>query len=301
MRKYCDIERGGNIENKAIFDYPDDEIIVEEKVDGGNGCFFVGDGVLHVCSRNRDLTAEKDDKTFSASRKWLVENLDLSKLDANYFYYFEHMQKHSISYEENAPKVIGFDVIPKEGAFGREPKFLGRTAKEEAFKAIGVPVVALVWRGKTKEITPELTASWLEKSSYYPGKPEGFVAKNYARENVYGRQMFMKVVNEGFSELNKACFGGAKKDTSDTLKLVEYAVTPARVRKRVLELVDNGSKLDRNLMKFVPMAVIRDVFKEEGEFILKLAEVDIVVFKSLAAKKCLAEIDAMICEKGAAT
>ena len=61
------------------------------------------------------------------------------------------MQKHTINYGKDIPPFIGLDILPKEGAFGKPPLFLGRTAKEKEFKRIGIPVVPLIWRGTVKE------------------------------------------------------------------------------------------------------------------------------------------------------
>jgi len=71
MLKYVDIERLGTEENESIFAYPDDELIIEEKIDGGNASFFIENGLIHMCSRSRDLVSDRDEKTFSKERKYL--------------------------------------------------------------------------------------------------------------------------------------------------------------------------------------------------------------------------------------
>lgn len=175
FEKYVDIERLGTPENDGIFNHLDDDIVVEEKVDGGNGCFFIEDGKLHLCSRNRDMTDERDEKAFSNQQKWLqahfAEDGKLLEIDPAYFYYIEWMQKHTINYGKEIFPVIGLDIKPKEGAFGKVPYFIGRLQKEQMFEALGIPVVALKGIFKSKELTEQKISELLEKSAYYDRKP----------------------------------------------------------------------------------------------------------------------------------
>ena len=185
--KYVDIERKGNPDNAIMFDFPEDTVVVEEKVDGGNGCFFIEDGIIHVCSRNRDLTERKDSKTFIKQRlvleKILYENYE--NINPDYLYYVEWMKKHTIFYGQDIIQVIGLDIKPKTGAFGNMPLFIRRKAKEEEFKKVGVACVSLKGEFKIKELTDEKIEELCKDSAYYEGKPEGVVIKNYNRQNVY--------------------------------------------------------------------------------------------------------------------
>ena len=307
--KYCDIERLNTPENASMFDHPDDEIVIEEKVDGGNGCFWLEDGVLHTASRSRDLVAERDEKTFHLQQKWLKTHLadKIEKINPNFRYYIEWMQKHTIAYGKyedgsfvkgNIPHVIGLDIMPIEGAFGRTPHYLGRKAKEDAFEALEIPCVALKGVYKVKELNEERYKTLTATSAYYSGKPEGIVLKNYGRENVWGRQMFAKIVLDEFKEANRAVFGGIKKDTSDTIKIVEAYCTPARIRKKILSLTQEGGQtLDRKLMHVLPLAVAKDIFKEESDAIMReCRDISIGTMKQLVAKRCLIEIAAMMVE-----
>jgi len=255
------------------------------------------------------LISDKDTKTFALQQKWLSTQLYKDKVivPKEYYFYFEHMQKHTIPYGDSIPPVIGLDIRPKEGAFGKTPMFISRDTKVKMFTELGIPTVSLKWQGKVKDfkkLNLEDTAGvnyhqLLGTSAYYQGEPEGIVIKNYGRCNVYGRQMFGKIVRKDFKELNKAVFGGVKKDRSETLKLVEYACTPARVKKAIHSLtIEGGNKLERGLMKHLPMTVVKDIFKEEYEYILKnCKEVDIQTMKQVVAKECLRQLDIAIYEK----
>jgi len=298
--KYVDIERLGNPENDGIFKNDDDDIVIEEKVDGGNGCIWVDDGVLHIASRNRDLTKEKDEKAFAKTQKYLHGFFKdrISDLNPQFFYYIEHMVQHTITYNDTMPLVIGLDIKPKVGAFGKSPLFIGIKAKGDEFRRIGIPPVWLWKVCKAREINDELINSFMVRSAYYEGKPEGVVLKNYGRMNMYGRQMFAKVVLDEFKEQNRAVFGGIKKDNSDTIKLCDEFVNQARIRKKILYLTTQENlPLSRSLMHKLPIIICEDVLKEEYSTIMKnYKDLNISSMKQLVAKKCLNEIDWMIKE-----
>jgi hypothetical protein len=297
--KYPDIEQLGKEENSGIFSNPDDEIVIEEKVDGINGSFWLEDGIIHVASRNKDLVEQNDVSMFKDQRKHLLDLLQahIDKINPNYIYYIEWMQKHTIFYGEKVPPIIGLDIKPIEGAFGKASMFIGRRAKEAEFKKLGIACVSLKAMVKAKEINRDSFDEMTKTSAYYDGAAEGIVFKNYGRTNIYGRQIFGKVVRAGFKEVNRAVFGGLKKDNSDAVKFTEAFATEARIRKAVLNLTDQGIKLDRSLMKFVPFAVIRDIFKEESDSILSdFKQLEIGIIKSMVSKSCLKVIDAMLLE-----
>jgi len=92
FKKYPSIERFGHEDNKDIFLSNEDTIVIEEKVDGGNGCFWQEEDGIHFGSRNRDLTLEKDTKMFAGRQIQLREHLqeletNEIKLNPDYMYY----------------------------------------------------------------------------------------------------------------------------------------------------------------------------------------------------------------------
>lgn len=290
MYKYCDIERLGTPENEGMLSINEDIIEISEKVDGGNGSIFLHeDGTIHECSRNRDLTAEQDnEKTFGEQRKWLREHIK-DKLNPDYVYYFEWMQKHTIDYGKEIPGVIGYDIRVKEGAFGKPPMFLQPEQREREFNRIGLPTIKCLFNGTVKEFKALNVNDFLKGSAYYDGDREGIVIKNYGRCNVYGRQMFGKIVNKRFKETNHAKFGTLiKRDISDTQKLFDATVTDARIEKVLNKLLNEGGQLlEMKLMQFLPMAIVDDIFKEESRLICKSKVFYPDIFKKLVAQKCV--------------
>lgn len=299
MKKYPKIYRLGHDNNSEILVHGDDFLCVEEKVDGGNGSFWIDekDGLLHFGSRNRDLTTDKDLKTFALQQIKLGEMLEGKTINPDYVYYIEWMQKHTINYT-NAPHIIGLDIRLKHSAntegYGM---FLGREAKEEEFKRLGIECIPLVWKGFVKDFKKLDVNTIITKSKYYDGMMEGIVIKNYNRKSRQGNhQLYAKVVREEFKETNKAVFGGIRNKNSDTKKIVDEFVTEARIQKATMKFVnEEGMALDLKLMSKVPTYVIKDVLKEEfGNIFAKYHFIDFKEMKRKVSKLCLFVIREMM-------
>ena len=292
--KYPKIRALGDDENKDIFEYVDDEIIVEEKIDGGNFSFFLSDDgkTVYECSRNRNLTTDEDEKTFGKQRAYLRKIIKDKELNPLYIYYCEAMARHTIAYE-TIPDIVALDIRLKHKAFEPDTEvgfFLNRDAKEIEFKRIGLEVVPLIWRGKARELRKIEVDTLIGKSAYYSGQSEGAVIKNYNRKSSVGNhQIFAKIVADCFKENNKAVFGSIKSANTDTIKIVDEFCTDARVRKMVLKHVNElNLPLDLKLMSKIPSAVIKDVVEEEFDGIFANYKfLDFKQMKQLVAKRCL--------------
>ena len=305
FHKYPEIERLGHEDNKDILAYGADVITMEEKVDGGNGSFWLeDDGSVHFGCRSRDLTVCNDAKIFARQQILLKEHLEKNeqagiKLSPDYIYYAEWMARHTISYT-SAPFVIGIDIRLKHASniegFGL---FIGREAKELEFKRIGIECVPLAWRGTANDLKKLNIMDLIPKSKYYDGLAEGIVIKNYGRKSPHGNyQLYAKVVREEFKENNRAVFGNIKQSVSDTEKIVEEFCTDARIRKAVLKFVnEEGEKLELKLMQKVPTYVIKDILKEEfTELYDRYKFIDFKEMKQRVPKLCLKVIGEMMTE-----
>jgi len=145
FKKYPKIYRLGSEETSDFFKFVNDSVIVEEKVDGGNGCFWIdNDETIHVSSRNRDLTNENDEKTFAKQRETLMKILEGKKLNKDYYYYIEWMATHTIRYDK-APDIIGLDIRLKRSMNEEEcGLFLGRDNRIQLFDDLGIENIPLV-------------------------------------------------------------------------------------------------------------------------------------------------------------
>ncbi len=301
FKKFPSIEQLGSEENEELLKYDDDEIIVEEKIDGGNGSFWLEEDGIHFGSRNRDLTAEGDSKTFEIYQAQLRKHLEGKQLNDNFYYYHEWMQMHTIKYY-NAPFIIGLDIRLKHsmkegGEFGL---FLDRDAKEKEFQRLGLEVVPLVWRGLAKDLRKLNIQELIPKSKYYDGIAEGLVLKNYNRKSKIGNhQIFAKLVRQEFKEENRAVFGSIKNKSTDTMKVVEVFATEPRIKKQIHYLLnEEGMKLELALMQHLPTNVIKDILKEEIFTIYgSYKSLDFKEMRQLVNPLCLRVIKQMMLEK----
>lgn len=298
MKKYPSIERLGHEENSCMKDYLDDNIYITEKVDGGNGSFFVDEnGLVHECSKNRDLITEgSNEKTFIKERLALRNVLKGKELNPDYYYYIEWMKKHTLRYV-NVPPVIGYDILLATGEYGGADLFLNDGVMRKEFERLEIPVVQLVNKMKVKDFLKQDINDFIKKSAYADFLMEGIVGKVYGRKNQWGRQIMFKVVREEFKEQNAIVFGSIKSSkVEDTEKIVQQFCTDARIRKIVLKLVNEESLiLSRSLMSRVPSEVIKDILKEEFTGIYEnYKSIDFKVMKQLVPKRCLKVIDELL-------
>lgn len=291
FKKYPKIYRLGFEENIEFMEFGEDTIIIEEKVDGGNGSFWIDEDGLHIGSRNRDLVQENDEKAFAKQRATLLQILKGKQISSDYIYYIEFMATHTIKYD-NVPDVIGLDIRLKrsmiEGEYGL---FLARDLRCQMFDELGIENVPLVWRGKISELKKLEVDKLIPKSKYYNGKAEGIVLKNYCRKSRQGNhQLYAKVVADEFKENNKAVFGGVRQKNTDTEKIVEEFCTIARINKQINKLVNEESKvLEMGLMKELPHLVAKDILAEEASnFYDSYKWLDFSEFKKRIAIKCVA-------------
>lgn len=296
FKRYPEIERLGSDDNRDIFLFPEDTLVIEEKVDGGNGSFWLEEDGIHFGSRNRDLTLLGDVKIFAGYQTKLRELLETQaeKINPDYVYYIEWMQKHTVNYT-NAPFIIGLDIrlrYNKDGdGFGL---FLGRDTREQEFKRLNIENVPIVWRGTGTELKKLNIVELISKSKYYDGKAEGIVIKNYCRKHPReNHQLYAKVVRDEFKEDNKAVFGSVRQKNTDTFKIINEFATDARIRKAILKFVNEENlTLDLKLMSKVPTYVIKDILKEEFSSIFeKYKFIDFKEMKQKISRLCLRVIN----------
>lgn len=275
--KFSKILYPSDPEVQGIFDNPEAYIEIEEKVDGGNGAFWIDDeNNLHLASRNFEIGETHD--YFKEQIKWLMENLHIDNIEKEYVYYVEWMAKHTIKYTD-APPVIGLDIMEKE-----THRFFDRNMKQDIFKILGIPIVNLIWAGKLKTISTENINKFIGHSDYYDGIMEGIVIKNYCGEKQYRA----KIVTQQFKEKNYEVFGEPEKKKTEDEKFIEGFVTEARITKTINKLTSEKSMpLNMELMKELPKSVLIDTFEESAEDVLKFNKsIDIGQIKRLASKKC---------------
>jgi len=282
--KYLDAD-----ESKDLLINPEDEIIIEEKVDGANFRFMYHNGKFIFGSRNKELGEPSiDNKAWSKAINYIKENFTTPltpNLLNNYIYYGECMTPHSTTYDYmTTPPFIGFDIYHT-----KKHKFINVDTTKGLVESSGLPFIPILKRIKAKDFK-EPTDADIPQSKYGNIQAEGIVFKNY------NTQTFVKHVTEKHREVSKQIFGGSPKwQTTYHDKITAKYCTNARIEKAIFNLISEGHELNMALMKHLPMTVYWDIIDEESHSILKGNEVlDIGKFRKAVAKRCLNALKHMI-------
>jgi hypothetical protein len=288
--KYPKIKVVGSDENRDIFKCHDDEIIIEEKIDGANFRFMLNniydENRIIFGSRGKVLGYEHDTigGVWERCVKFIKDTVKVRDF-TDMVIFGECCHKHTMNYDwEKIPPFLGFDIWNIN-----DGSFLDYNQKKYVFDELGltmVPLKEIIRAGDIKEITTDI----IPQSQYANTYAEGVVFKNYKR------QIFAKFVSDKFKEDNRKVFGGGKKHAeTDTHKLVLAYCTNPRVEKWVFKLIDEGHKLNRSLMKHLPKLVLEDIYQEHGNDIWTSAwTVDFKKMRQQVSKRCFAVLDTMI-------
>lgn len=260
FHKYIKIRLLGDEENKDLLINPEDDIVIEEKIDGASFRFMRKDDNIIYGSRNQSIG---DSTVDSIGGNWkrcviLINNLFYNnphKFLEGYIYYGECCVKHTMDYDwEKIPAFLGFDVFDlKHDQFLPYP--------EQIFLKMKLGFVPIIKTIKAKDLKT-LTDDDVPDSKYASPsakdlKAEGIVLKNY------NTQVMAKYVRAKFKEKNLEVFGGGKKwAVDDDGRIVAMYCTNARIDKAVFKLIDEGFKLELKLMEQLPKRVVEDVYEE---------------------------------------
>ena len=256
-----------NFGHAAIADIFNEEVIVEEKIDGSQFSFGKFGDTLKCKSKRVELDVAG----------WLEHNCEnemfykavkaASELDLHdgWTYRAEYLQKpkHNALAYDRIPKnhLILFDVNT-----GTE-SYLSYEEKAAEAERLGLEIVPILFQGKLEH--PEQVFELLKKESCLGTvHPEGVVCKNYARFGVDGKVLMAKYVSEEFKEVHKREWKETNKTSKDILTEIgdQYRST-ARWMKAVQRLRDDGT-LENSpkdigaLIKEVPQDIL-DECKEE--------------------------------------
>lgn len=249
--KYTKIKAYGDEENKDLLLFPEDDIVIEEKLDGANFRFIVKDGVLYFGTHTNDITPESE-KDWLRCMNFIRSTIKLGEAREGLIYYGECMKKHTMSYDwTTIPPFLGFDIMEVA-----TEKYLNNPW--EQYELLGLPFVPIKRITIASAIELPITDDWVPTSKYSLLQAEGIVLKNYKR------QIFAKYVRQEFKEKNAEEFGKNKKHAAnDNDYFVSCYYTNARIQKQVFKLIDEGKPLGVELMHLLPRRVYNDIWEEE--------------------------------------
>lgn len=267
FEKYHKIKILGDEDNKGILNEPQDEIIIEEKIDGGNFRIMFHNKEVTFGSHTQELRDDNPNKDFfKRTLQYVKEKIENSDLDGSYIFYGEACVKHTMDYDwEKIPPYLGFDIKNLE-----THKYFDYDTKKYLFEQLGLPMVPLIKRCKAKDV--EVFTEENIPLSFYPSpnnkdhqQCEGIVIKNYSK------QLFAKYVREKFKEVNREVFGSSKKwarKEGDAQLLIATYCTNRRIEKMVFKLIAEEVKLEMKMMEVLPKRVTEDIYEEHAKEIL---------------------------------
>lgn len=291
FHKYVKIKLFGNEENEGIFADKEDEIVIEEKIDGANFRFMIKDGEIIFGSRTQQLHEDTDheySKNFRRAIKFIQEKYDaVADIAPNLnhlIFYGENCVRHTMPYDwENMPPFLGFDIYSL-----KENKFLGIDDVETIFcKNLHIPIVPIISKVKAREIK-KVDESLIPESKYFNKESQDKLAEGIVFKN-YDKQIFAKIVREKFKESNRKTFGGSKKyATTDDEYFVAVYCTNARIDKIIFKLLDEDRKLGMEIMGDLLNRVYKDIWEEHwNEIAFSKKRVDLLKLKQLVSRRCL--------------
>ena len=259
----------GHAAVKQLFE---DEVTVEEKVDGSQFSFGIFNGEIRCRSKGKEQLPDCPDKMFERAIE-VVRQL-APNLKDGYTYRGEYLQKpnHNALAYGRIPtnNIILFDI-----ATGEE-QYLSYDDKKIEAERIGLEVVPLIYKGKVEDL--EMFKSLLDTVSVLGGqKIEGVVVKNYNKFDQEKKSLKGKYVSEAFKEVHKHTWGESNPGKSDMLTFLGLKYkTYARWNKAIQHLKEAGNLTESpkdigNLMKEVQRDIEEECLDEIAKELLKWA------------------------------
>lgn len=248
--------------HRAVAELFQDDVLVEEKVDGSQFTFSrQGDDVF---LRSRGATVFPETAGMFAAAVTAVNELK-DCLHEGWVYRAEYLMKpkHNVLCYGRVPKfnLILFDINTGEEVY------LSREEKEAEAERIGMEIVPLMYQGPVTK--PEEVYDFLKRESILGGKIEGVVIKNYARFGIDKKVLMGKFVSEDFKETHSKEWKASNPTISDVIdRIVSTLRSEVRWAKSVQRLRDVG-RLEHSPRDIGPLLkeIQADVKAEEMDFI----------------------------------
>lgn len=261
MKKYTDIVRLGHRTTVGVLS-ENDNIVVQEKLDGAHASFKVEDGQVLAFSRNTQLSEEN---TLRGFYQW-TQTLNPDELLGGVVYFGEWLIKHKLDYGDNMSQFYLFDIYNE---YVQEYVHFSMV-KDEA-KRLKINLIPILYEGKYQSF--EHLQSFVGQSSLGE-QGEGIVVKNVTYKDRFGRQIFVKLVTDAFREVQKQKAPKDPNSTTQEMIFVNTFLRKGRVEKLLHKLVDEGTLDEKfgiedmgDILKNLGQRSYDDMLKEERDFL----------------------------------
>lgn len=277
-KKYPKIHRLGKEETDGILD---NELIIQEKVDGANCSIFWLDGKVRCGTRTRMLP---EDESFNGFQEYVNANPAIAAFlqeSPAVILYGEWLVRHTIAYPDEAyRKVYLFDMYSTT-----KDEFLEQETVRHTAKKLGLEYPHIFANGR---LTEGQIKEFVGTSAIAPAG-EGVVIKAEGFLNKFGDHVYAKIVHEKFKESNAIVFGGNNKhsETYWEMYVVNKYCTTGRVQKIMQKLqpqVDRRLHVEHTSM--VAGSCYHDMITEEiWEIVKKVPALNFKKLQGLCMKK----------------
>jgi hypothetical protein len=248
------------IGHKVIRDIFNDDVLIEEKIDGSQFSFGIIEGELRARSNNKQLILEAPDNMFKKAVDVIRELAPA--LHPGWTYRGEYLQKpkhNTLAYSRTPQNnIIGFDIM-REG----QEDYLSYDEKRAEFERIGLEIVPIIYQGKVESL--EMFNEFLDRTSILGGqKIEGVVVKNYRFITDDKKVAMGKYVSDAFKEVHNKDWKERNPSRSDiVLQIIDQYQSEARWNKAIQHMRENGI-LDESPkdIGFLLQAVSMDILAE---------------------------------------
>lgn len=286
MKKYMSVVRMGHKTTENVLQ-PGDPIIIQEKLDGANGSFKLEEGKVFAFSRNERLTEQNNLQGFY---EW-TQTLDADLLRSDVVYFGEWLTKHKINYGDLTKQFFLFDLYDIE-----KEKYMHVTEVKKEAERLGLRLIPIFYEGEYQSL--EHLESFIGQTALGVKKGEGIVVKNVDYQDVYGKQLFVKLVIDAFKEVQRIKKPKDPNFQSAEIEAVKSVLTTARVEKWIYKLIDEGllqadvSLQDMGLiLKQLTPRIVEDIVQEEGE---QMASFDLKEIRKVMGKQLPALVKEVI-------
>jgi hypothetical protein len=280
FRKYEKIMRMGKDETVGLLT---GKIHLMEKIDGANLQVWIEDSIIHIGSRNNDLTFSGN--AFNGAVVYINQHEGINRLlkeHPSYRLYGEWLVKHTISYKETCyKKFYLFDIHTPEGYMSIDKVI--EIAKE-------YDITYAPYHGVFENPSIEQLQEFVGKTEF-GDRGEGIVLKNMEFINEFGDIVYGKIVTESFKEDNGVTFGGNNKhsDSYNEMYVVNKYMTLARIKKimdKIQPLINETLGLSH--IPRISGTAYHDMITEEiWEIANKVQSLNFTILKRIANKKAI--------------
>ena len=201
-RRYREDLQLSELETKDLFE---NELIIQEKVDGANLGLYMKDGEIYAINRNTpiDYSITRNDQ-FKKLGKWINNNyVDLSSiLEDNKMLFGEWLYaEHSVRYDNLPSYFLSFDIFDLN-----EEKFVSQTKLEDILEDTDISYNPVLYKGRINSISD--LDNLMVQSQFGPEKMEGLYLRvddenHLVKRNKYVGAHFIQAIEEDGHWKNK--------------------------------------------------------------------------------------------------